>query len=239
MSTEYELNDTPLEDWIDNGVSFLQAKVTIYRNPSIYAEYRPLLDDIRALEQELAPKARGPRRELSLDEESLGAGTSEQALSEDGLTTEMTARLEGLYKEAERLWDLYSKDVEVWTIRRLDSQEVKDIQKGMELDLPTQPNKPGSKPSKQMQSAYVRKFEAFIEAMKEYTDELNLRCLALAVMGVVVKGEEKPAPSLDGLRRLKGRPGGEGHIQELVAALESLVAEGVNILAPHRPGAGA
>ena len=240
MSTEYELTDTPLEDWIEEGVSFLQANVTLYRNPAIYAQYQPVLDQIRALEAELAPVAK-PKKEASLGEESLGdqvrAAREDEALSEDGLTGEMRKRLEELYTEAERLWKQYTDDSEVWTLRRLDESEVQAVQKEIDLPLPVAPNKPGAKPSNQMQAAYVKKFEAFILAMKEYTDELNLRCLALSVMKVVVKGEEKPAPSLEGLRRLKARPGGQPHIRELVAALESLTAEGVNIMAPHRPGA--
>ena len=239
MSTEYELTSTPIEDWIDEGVSFLQANVTLYRNPAIYAEYQPVIDQIRSLEAELAPKKVRQKRDASL-EESLGDDApAEESLAEDGLTTALNHRLEKLYAEAERLWKLYSEDVEVWTLRRIDEQEVREVQKDMDLPLPTQPGKPGKNPSKQMQAAYVRKFEAFIGAMKDYTDELNIRCLVIAVLGVVVKGEKKPAPSLEGLRRLKLRPGGAAHIRELVTALESLTQEGVNIMAPHRPGAGA
>ena len=242
MSTEYELTQTPIEDWIEEGVSFLQANVTIHRNPSMYAEYQPLLDQIRSLEAELAPAAK-PKKEAALGEESLGdqakAARGEESLADDGLTGEMRARLEELYAEAERLWEAYSKDVEVWTLRRLDEAEVQEIQKGIELPLPVAPVKVSEKASNQMKAAYLRKFEAFVVAMKEYTDELNIRCLARAVLKVVVKGEEKPAPSLEGLRRLKKRPGGEGHLRELVAALESLATEGVDIMAPHRPGAGA
>lgn len=242
MSTEFELNQTPIEDWIEEGVSFLQANVTIYRNPSIYAQYQPLLDQIQALETELAPAPKS-KKEASLGEEALGdqvrAAQEEESLADDGLTSEMRARLEELYTEAERLWKLYSDDVEVWTLRRLDEAEVKEVQQGMEMPLPIAPNKPGNKPSNQMQAAYVKKFETFIVGMKEYSDELNIRCLARAVLKVVVKGEEKPPPSLEGLRRLKKRPGGESHIRELVEALENLTAEGVNIMAPHRGGAGA
>ena len=237
MSTEYELNQTPIEDWIEQGVSFLQANVTLYRNPSIYAEYQPVLEQIRSLEAELAPK-RKPKREASL-EETLGDDPREESLGEDDLTIEMHGRLEELYGKAEVLWKQYSEDVEVWTLRRLDESEVAEVQKGMDLPIPEQPNKPGTKPSKQMQAAYVRKFENFIETMREYSEELNIRCLQIAVLKVVVKGEEKPAPSLEGLRRLRARPGGANHIRELIAALESLTSEGVNIMAPHRSGAGA
>lgn len=242
MPTEYELTDTPVEDWIEEGVSFLQANVTIYRNPSIYAQYQPILEQIRNLEAELAPAAK-PKKEASLGEESLGdqvkAAQGEESLADDGLTGEMRARLEELYTEAERLWKVYTDDAEVWTLRRLDETEVRDIQKGMDLPLPVAPNKVSEKASNQMKAAHLKKFEAFIVAMKEYTDELNLRCLALAVLKVVVKGEQKPAPSLAGLRRVKTRPGGELHLRELIEALESLTAEGVNIMAPHRSGAGA
>lgn len=240
MSTDFELNETPIEDWIEEGVSFLQAKVTLYRNPSIYAEYQPVMDQIRTLERELAPTKVKQKRDASLDEEALGdSAAGEQSLGDDDLTIALNERLEELYTTAERLWKTYSEDVEVWTLRRLDEPEVQAIQKEMDLPLPTAPNKPANKPSPSVQTAYVKKFETFIMGMKEYTEELNLRCLAIAVLGVVVKGVEKPAPSLEGLRRLKTRPGGTTHVRELIAALESLTAEGVNILAPHRPGAGA
>ena len=242
MSTDYELNQTPLEDWIEEGVSFLQANVTIYRNPSIYAQYQPLLEQIQTLEAELAPAAK-PKKESSLGEDSLGdqvrAATTDESLADDGLTSEIRARLEELYTEAEALWKLYSEDAEVWTLRRLDQSEVQEIQQDMDLPLPQAPNKVSDKASNQMKAAYLKKFEAFILGMKEYSEELNLRCLARAVMKVVVKGEEKPAPSLEGLRRVKARPGGQNHIRELIEALESLTAEGVNIMAPHRSGAGA
>ena len=242
MPTEYELTDTPIEDWIEEGVSFLQANVTIYRDPAIYAQYQPVLDQIRSLEAALAPAAR-PKREAALGEETLGgeatAAIAEESLGEDDLTAEMRTRLDELYAEAERLWDMYSKNVEVWTLRRLDEEEVQEVQKGMEMPLPTAPAKVSDKASNQMKTAYARKFEAFIVGMKEYTDELNLRCLARAVLKVEVAGVEKPTPSLDGLRRVKKRPGGTLHVRELITALENLTREGVNILAPHRPGAGA
>ncbi len=243
MPTEYELNQTPIEDWIEEGVSFLQANVTIYRNPSIYAEYGPILEQIRSLEAELAPAAKSKNKETSLGEDALGDpvkdAQGEASLGEDDLTLEMRARLEELYTEAERLWKAYSEDVEVWTLRRLGEEEVKEVQQGMDLPLPTAPNKVSEKASNQMKAAYLKKFEDFIVAMKEYTDEFNIRCLALAVLKVVVKGEEKPAPSIDGLRRVKRRPGGELHLRDLIEALESLTAEGVDIMAPHRPGVGA
>lgn len=242
MSTQYELNQTPLEDWIDEGVSFLQANVTLYRNPAIYAEYQPLVEQIRVLEAELAPVAK-PKKESALGEEALGdqvrAAQAEESLGEDSLTGEIRTRLEELYAKAEELWKQYSDNSEVWTLRRLDPSEVKEIQKGMEMPLPEAPNKISDKASNQMKSAHAKKFETFLLSMVEYTDELNLRCLAAAVLKVVVKGEEKPAPSLDGLRRLKKRPGGQAHIRELVEALESLTTEGVDIMAPHRSGAGA
>lgn len=238
MSTEYELNETPLDDWIEEGVSFLQANVTLYRNPAIYAQYQPVLEQIRSLEEALAPKKAKAKKESSL-EETLGDDPGEASLGEDDLTIEMRARLEELYDQAEALWKAYSEDVEVWTLRRLDEQEVRAVQDEMGVSMPAAPGKPGTKPSKAMQTAYLKKFGKFIEQMREYTDELNLRCVALATLKVVVKGQEKPAPSIEGLRRLKGRPGGNAHVRELVTALESLTAEGVNILAPHRPGAGA
>lgn len=240
MATEYELTETPIEDWIDEGVSFLQAKVTLYRNPAIYAQYGPLLEQIRALEGELAPKKEKSKRDGSLDEESLGgAPAGEESLGEDSLTTAMSQRLEELYTEAENLWKIYSEDVEVWTLRRLDDHEVRAVQEEMDIPVPTAPPAMNPKASPSAKTAHAKKFEKFITEMKTYTEELNIRCLALAVMDVVVKGDKKPAPSLEGLRRLRARPGGVVHVRELIAALESLTAEGVNIMAPHRSGAGA
>lgn len=246
MSTEYEITETPVEDWIEEGVSFLQANVTIHRNPAIYAEYQPVLEEIQALEKHLAPKKTRTKREAALgDEESLGGDTSgeESLAEEDSLTASVRERLEELYKTAEALWEQYSKDVEVWTLRRVDNHEVEAVQEQMreEMNLVVPPPPPALNPkaSPSAKTAHAKKFEKFIRDMKAYTDELNIRCLELAVIKVVVKGVEKPAPSLAGLRRVKARPGGTDHIHELVEALENLTKEGVNILAPHRPGAGA
>ena len=138
MSTEYELNETPLEDWIDEGVSFLQAKVTIYRNPALYAQYQPLLDQIRSLEQELAPKKQKAKKDASL-EESLGdAPVGEEALGEDSLTTAMNERLEELYELDMSELDPEAADRLVAMIRRSVDKACtvgRTLQSGSEIDL--------------------------------------------------------------------------------------------------------
>ncbi len=85
-----------------------------------------------------------------------------------------------------------------------------------------------------MRAKHVEAFETFVQEMTAWTEEFNLRSLARCVQKVDLNGKDVPAPTLEGIRRGKARPGGTGHIFELVAALENLASEGVAIVAPHR-----
>ena len=251
MATKFESKDVDVEDWIDEGVSYLQAEVTIYRDPAMFAEYQPLLEKIKILEAEKA-KITGPKRKkVNAPEESLGdealevaqAPAGEQALGEENpILAEIEQALTEAYAKADELWKAYSENTEVWTLRRLDDAEVDEVRQGMEEDgftLPSPPNSIPAKASNQMKKSYATKMEAYLLNAAKFANELNLRCLAIGVLKVVVKGDEKKVPSLDGLRRLQARPGGQKHVGELVSALEALSVEDVAIMAPHREGAGA
>lgn len=237
MTTEFKNTEVGLDDWIDNGVSFLQAEVTIYRNPAIYAKYQPLMEQIYALEQELKPPKKD-KKERSLEESVGGIPEAQEEALGEGIRAGLSQRLEELYAEAQVIYDEYVKDIEVWTLRRLDEHEVQEEREALG-PVPEAPAKPPVNAKAAAQTAHKRKMEAWIVEIREYTDQLNKRCLARATMKVVVKGEEKPAPSYEGIQRLEKRPGGKRHLEELIKALESLTVEGVEIMAPHREGAGA
>lgn len=250
MATKFESKDVDVEDWIDQGVSYLQAEVTIYRNPALYSKYAPLLESIKILEAERA-KILGPQKkrkgaaEDSLGDEDLEPTVprGEESLGEsNALLQEIETELQKKRQEAERLWEEYSQNTEVWTLRRLDEAEVEEERQAMIEEgfvMPEQPRPAGNKPSAQAKHAMVKKMEKFLADVSVFAQELNLRCLSRAVLSVVVQGEEKTVPGLEGFRKLKARPGGEKHIHELVQALESLSLEDVAIMAPHREGAGA
>lgn len=249
MATKFESKDVDVEDWIDKGVSYLQAEVTIYRNPAIYAKYAPLLESIQALEAERA-KILGPQtKRKSSREESLGDDVpttlpkGEETLGEgNALLQEINDALEAKHTEAKALWEAYSANTEVWTLRRLDEVEIEEERVTMAAEgreLPTPPPDLPARASNQMKTAHAKKLEKFLKDINDYAEELNLRCLARGALSVVVQGQEKPVPSLEGFRKLSTRPGGKKHIGELVQALENLSIEDVNIMAPHREGAGA
>lgn len=246
MATEFKTHETPVDDWIDNGVSFLQADVTIHRNPAIYAEYGPLLDSIRNLEAERVQMI-GPRKRRKVQaDESLAdddiIDTAKQEAEEASLAdenpllAEINAAIEERYARAQELWAKYSEDTEVWTFRRLDEHEVVEEREALG-PVPEEPRAPSKNSKPQAHTAYRKRFETFLKSMGEYAAELNLRCVARAAIKVVVKGEEKTVPDLEGFRRLKARPGGQSHIVEMVTALEGLSGEDVSIMAPHREGA--
>jgi hypothetical protein len=239
--------DVSVEDWI-GGVTFLQTKVTLYRNPAIYAEYKPLLDQIAAAEQELAAltaedePGEQPERAMSgADAEApMSEPKGERALGEKPAPApriqEAQQTLDALYERAEQLYAAYEKDVEVWTLRKLSDDEIDAIRKELG-GVPKQPTKPGPKAKPQARTAYVQKFEKWLEQMSEFADEVNLRAVAKAVVSVEVKGAKVPNPTLDDMRRFATLPARAGHLGVLVAALNELTVEGVGIAAPHRPRA--
>lgn len=240
MATEFKSEDTDLESWIDDGVSFLQAEVTIYRNPAIFAKYDPIMNKIRTLENEIKPKKE--KRERGLEEESVGgeqaAAFTDESLG-DSLKSEVQQAIDKAYEEAEKLWAEYSKDCEVWTLRRLNEEEVEEERKKLG-EIPVPPEKISStKASHKMRDQWAKDMEAWSITMQEYNEELHTICLSKATMKIVVKGKTLKGISVDGVRRLKVRPGGDQHFKELKEAMTALTVEGVSIMAPHRDGAGA
>lgn len=239
MATEYKSEDRDLESWIDDGVSFLQAEVTIFRDPAMFAKYGPLMQRIDILEKELKPKK--DKKERSLGEESVG-GDSQAIVDEslaDTFSSEISAELDGLYVEAEKLYAEYSKNTEVWTLRRLNEDEIEE-KRDILGNMPDEPVRPSStKMSKAQRDTAVRNMVAWSEKVQEYSDELHTLCLAESVVSVLVKGKQVPKPTLDGIRRLRKRAGGDAHFKELRDAMNALAIEGVSIMAPHRDGAGA
>lgn len=240
MATEFKSEDADLESWIDDGVSFLQAEVKIYRNPAIFAKYQPIMDRIRILEDQLKPKKE--KRERSLDEESVGgdqaAAFTDESLG-DSLKSEVEQAIDKAYAEAEKLWAEYSEDCEVWTLRRLNEEEVTEEREKLG-DLPEPPGKISTtKASQKMREKWAEEMAEWAEAMDTYNNELHTICLSKAVISVNVKGKVLKGVSVDGIRRLKKRPGGDQHFKELREAMNALTLEGVSIMAPHRDGAGA
>lgn len=239
--------DVSVEDWI-GGVTFLQTQVTLYRNPAIYAEYKPLLEQIAAAEQELAILT-APEEGDGTDERPLSGADAEAPMSapkgdralgekpaEPARVAELRAEVDALYARAEELYAAYEKDVEVWTLRKLSEKEIDDIR--VELGgVPEEPRKPGPKAKPQSRTAYATKVDRWLKDMKAFADEVNLRAIAAAVVTVVVNGKTVPNPTLDDMRRIASMPARAGHVDALVAALSELTVEGVGISAPHRSGA--
>ncbi|GAB6937074.1 hypothetical protein ACQP60_18960 [Isoptericola variabilis] len=238
--------DVAVEDWID-GVSYVQTKITIYRDPAMYAEYEPLLekiDEADALVAELeAEHAPEKPDDATLGDAALGgdaaASDAESALGETEQVpqalADARARLAELVAEAEALYARYEANREVWHIRALDQDEIREI--ANEVGIPETPDPLRSGATAAQQKAYTRRIEKHVEDIRKAKEEIDLRGLARAVQRVEVAGEVKPAPSLDGLRRVKARPGGRRHIRDLTSALERITLEEVQIAAPHRAGA--
>ncbi|MCZ2261587.1 hypothetical protein [Isoptericola sp. QY 916] len=238
-----ECVDVAVEDWID-GVSYVQTKVTIYRDPAMYAEYEPLLekiDEADALVAELeAEHAPEKSDDSALGED--GAASTFGAESSLGETEQVPkaladarARRDELIAEAEALYARYEANREVWHIRALDQDEIREL--ADDVGIPETPDPLRSGATAAQQKAYTRRVEKHIEDLRKAKEEVDLRGLARAVQSVEVAGETKAAPSLDGLRRVKSRPGGRRHIRDLTSALERITLQEVQIAAPHRAGA--
>lgn len=244
--TEFEAVDVDVEDWI-GGVSFLQASHTIYRNPAMWADYQPVLDRIEVLEQEIdaltAPEEDDVVEDRALAGEATltaAASTADRALGEKPVeaprVAELRAELETLTKRANEMWENYSADVEVWRLRKLEESELKALAEKIG-DPPAEPRRLSKDAKPQAVTAYTKRFDAWYQAMQEYTARWNLHCLALATMSVTVAGVDRGGVTVDQLERVRSRPGGAQHVVELVDVLEQLSVEGVDIVAPHRSGA--
>lgn len=248
--TEIEAVDVDVQDWIA-GVSFLQSKVTIYRDPAIFAEYEPLLAKIEQLEAELedltAPDEPDEPDDVALAERTMSgeepmsrARAEDRALGEkpveDPRIGQLRAELEPLYKRAKELYERYQNDTEVWTLRKLDQPEI-DALTADAGEMPTEPDVPGKNAKPAARTLYRRRVEKYLQEMKVYTLEVNLRLLAAATLNVHVGGKDRGPVSLEQMRRVDQRPGGRGHTNALYEALDKIQSEGVEIIAPHRPGA--
>lgn len=246
-STEAAAVDVDVEDWI-SGVSFLQSKTTIYRDPAIFAEYEPLLAKIAELEVELEDLVDEDQAGAEQDEEERplsgeepmtrrAADVGEQALGEKAQENpriaELRLELDGMYTKAEELYAAYQKDVEVWTLRKLEQTEIDAIREELG-EGPKEPVHPGKNAKAQARTLYVRKVDAYMQAMKPYTREFNLRVIAAATLNVQVCGEDQGEVTLEQMRRVEARPGGGSQVLELYRGLERIQGEGVEIVAPHR-----
>lgn len=243
--TEFEAVDVDVEDWI-GGVSFLQASHTIYRNPAMWADYQPVLDRIDVLEQEIdgltAPDEADvvDERSLSSDESLVSAPVADRALGEKPVeaprVTELRAELAALTARANEMWEKYSKDVEVWRLRKLEESELKALAEKIG-DPPAEPRGLSKDAKPQAVTAYTKRFDAWLTATAEYTELYNVHAVAAATLGVTVQGVDRGTVTVEQMQRLLERPGGKQHVLELVNVVEQLSIEGVDIVAPHRAGA--
>lgn len=241
MSINIEQVDIEVEDWID-GVSFTQVKVQIHRNPALYADIKPLYEEIDAAEADLARLvARAAQGQRTSDESSLGEESATPApvdgeeslgepVAEPETVTSARAHLEDLYERAEALYARYDADKEIWTLRAMEPAEVRAVT--ADLEVPDEPKKPGKDAHPRTATAYRAKYDAWLKAMAEFTAESKYRIVQAAVVQVEVAGSVKPAPSLEGIRRVASRPGGKKHFDELVLALEAITMQDVVIPAP-------
>jgi hypothetical protein len=238
-----KLTDTgaSIDDWID-GATFLQVKVDIHRNPALYAELKPLYEAIEIVEGRLDEARAAAEQRAAAADAALGEDAARANVAADsslGETTtppesvaEAQAELEGLLAEADAIYARYDADKETWTIRALDRDtEVAPIIAKYRL-----PEMPSRKP-KETQARFTARTEAFVSEVQRIRTEIDEQALALAIVNVVIGGETKPPPTIEGLRRLRARPHGTQHFEQLVAAMNEVTIEEVAIVAPHRSGA--
>lgn len=243
--TEFEAADVDVEDWID-GVSFLQAKHTIYRNPAMFAEYQPLLARIDVLEQEIDGLTAQDEddvveeRALAGEATLTSAPTADRALGEKPVepprVAELREELEKLTRQANDMWEKYAADVEVWRLRKLEQDELKALHEELG-GPPAEPRRLSKDAKPQAVTAHVRRFDAWLADSRAYTRRYNVRCVALATIGVTVQGVDRGKVTVEQVERVLTRPGGEDHVLELVDVIKLLSVEGVDIVAPHRSGA--
>lgn len=245
QNTTFEATDVDVEDWI-GGVSFLQASHTIYRNPGMWAEYQPVLDRIDALEHEIDELTAQDEPDDGVVDRSMAgeeplassqAPAGDRALGDKPVelprVAELRAERDGLVVRANEMWEQYESDVEVWRLRKLEESELVAIKDELG-EPPAEPGRPSKNPKPQAVTAYTRRFDAWLRNMAEYGKRYNLRCVARATLSVTVGGVDRGTVTVEQMERILARPGGEQHVTELVAVLEQLRMEGVDIVAPHR-----
>lgn len=241
--TEFEAADVDVEDWI-GGVSFLQAKHTIYRNPAMFAEYQPLLARIDALEMELEALTEDETvisdRTLAGEETLTVIPAGERAIGERPVeaprVAELREEMDKLKRQANDMYEQYAADVEVWRLRKLEQDELKALHEELG-GPPAEPRRLGKDPKPQAVTAHVKRFETWLADNRAYTKRYNVRAVALATLGVTVQGVDRGKVTVEQVERVLARPGGEDHVLELVNVVEQLSIEGVDIVAPHRSGA--
>jgi len=198
-----------LENWI-YGTSYMQAKVTIYRNPALLAEYEPLLERIENLEQ--------------------ASGKNDP---EAGLTDASTsAELEELYAKADALAARFEADKEVWTVRALEPHEVTDLRDS--IKRPTAPAPLPRDADDATREAHQAEKDEYNKAMEQWALGYNLSAIELAVLEVEVAGRKVPKPTGPMLSVLPKRPGGYRHVTQLGNAIMQASSQEPAILAPHR-----
>jgi hypothetical protein len=230
-----------LDDWID-GATFLQVKVDIHRNPALYSELKPLYELIEVAESRLEEARREAEHAAATTDAALGQDapvatvSADSALGETARTPEAVeaarADLEALLEQADEIYARYDADKETWTIRALDREtEISPIVSRYRLpELPL-------RREKEPQARFTARTEAYVKEVQRIKGEIDEQGLVLAIVDVVVGGEHKPPPGIEGLRRLRARPHGQQHFDQLVNAMNEVTLEEVAIIAPHRSGA--
>ena len=227
MQTEFIEADLDLENWI-TGTSYAQAKVTIYRNPALLAEYEPLMERIEELEQAIE---RDGDSEESLTAEAHPHADShgEASLTDDTQTNDELAEL---YQQAEQLHAKFMADAEVWTLRALEPNEITELQATNTRPLPPKPLAMDA--TDEQRGEHQADRDAYQKALEAWGLDLNLRSIAKAVIGVTVAGRDVPKPDITQLSVLPNRPGGYRHVVTLADAIVTVSGQEVGLLAPHR-----
>jgi hypothetical protein len=240
VTAHIEQVDIGVEDWID-GASFTQVRVEIHRNPALWADLKPLYAKVEAAEARLAQlttaQPGAPEASLGGDDDAPAprAGAGEESLGETQQAPDVAAAQAELARAlaaAEEVYAKFDADKETWTLRALEPEELQAIAEA----IGAPPTPPRRRP-KESVASFDKRVQAHIENLKAYRDLLNEHAISKATVAVVVKGVERPAPSPDGMKRLRERPHGKRHFKQLYDALEAVTAQEVAIPAPHRRGA--
>lgn len=222
MQTEIIEADLDLENWI-TGTSYAQAKVTIYRNPALMAEYEPLLERIAELEEQA---------ETATDEalSGEGGGTSVAHLKEASLGE--VSELDRLYEQAEALHARFEADAEVWTLRALDPIEIDELREQVPQPIPPKPLAVDADDAARAEHQKAR--NTYKRELAEWGIDYNLKAIARSVLSVIVAGKQVPTPDEVMLTALPKRPGGPRHVETLARAIVQVSNNEVTLLAPHR-----
>lgn len=240
-----ERDDVDPDDWI-TGTSYTECRVNIYRNPAIWAEIQPLYQQIQAAEQtvvDLEAAATPPQQEQT-DESSLAEAAApiavpagEESLGDVAVVESETlaaarGELDRLIAIAEEAYARYEADTEVWTLRALDEDEMRECIRLAGIEQPVEPMRFSRDASKATRRKYFAAADTYAREMKAWAEAVNILCIQKACRGVVVAGVEKPTPSVESMQLLAKRPGGTMHIKRLSDALASISAREVEIAAP-------